>query len=755
MDHIKGFAATDDVLRGKSVQSSYRLLMMGLVMTALTVTLSSCRSIYKDGRSPPSVSSGIVRPVSDLPTLLNRKEPLEGIGIVDANGQLVLPPKFGSIPSLSRHQQDSWPLPAQDIFAPTLYSGWGYVDRNGDWVVPPRYDHVEPYVNGFGRVHDGRQWRAVDAGGELLLGVTADELGETSEGLIPARIGDAWGAFSLSGDVAIPFEYDYVGSFRFGLAAAARDGKWGYIDTENQVVVPFDYGGTSEPLGPDHLVVFYGASLSVQTTSYDETIPPQTVVFIELVPELLPSMRYALINRDGEELWSPDALRALFPEIGAAQLLSPSSRGYPGSSRAVVVSGFGAVDDHYEQYSVIVDLAGRPLFDEVFSDVYVSEAGGYAVGRGFPVTIHVFDENLALTDTVSVSGLPPGGNSSGSNEATALGALRLFETAVEISYQSVDGQHTVLMIDTATGRPFLPPDAPRQFAGRWTQNVSHFDMVPSLYRFQSDYTRSLVEVQLSGRFGGDSLDVRARFERTIDPEEWDGFGSLGRYIIENRRTGARTSLTESIRFVGGFHDGVAAYRDGDEWGFINENGTAFIAARFANVSDMINGTAAAKSGEMWGIIDRHGSWIVSPIYHYAMPFMGSLAPVWNGDKWGYVDQTGRVKIDFMFDYAEPFRDGWAVVADGVESVGSSGSRGWDHPSFIVAGDWYLIRPDGSRLIGPTGDTIWRLFGDEVMIRDEDKIVVHRLSDGRSVELDAERAWEYREAVMYSPQRLIP
>lgn len=671
------------------------------------------------------------------------------------SGEMVLAPRYLEIRN-TNHGDDTWPLPARSLYSSSPRGGWGFVAQSGSWIVEPGYASVEPYQNGIGQVYNGEKWSAVDESGELIDGVVVDELGRPAEDVIPARIGTQWGAYSTSGEVLIPFEYEYVGEFRYGVAAARKNGQWGYIDTQNSIVVPFEHSGTARPIGPNRFSVLVGGSLQIEIVEHGDA--PRTQVFQELQPALRPDIRYDVIDRTGTVVWSTEDVRASHPDLGDdSQIFLGSPGGQGSSSRAIVVSGGRRLPDSYQYSSVLLDHDGNELLQGVFNAIHLSDEGGYALGTQYPpLTITRFDQDFSVLETVELAGFPPVDGFEPSPEWLGSPARTLFDNAIEFWYddpsREYPAQQMTSIVSIDDGAVLEPPTSPQNGASV-DENpfVRPIDMVPSLYRFTADYEEPIVDVVLNGRFGGGSQTVRARFDQSVEPDYPENRYPL---VIEDAESGIVSDVPETVRGIWEFHDGIAAFSNGDRRGFIDTNGDIVIEAQYDEVSDMINGSAGAALDGRWGIIDRNGEWIVPPTFAYAMPFMGDLAPVWNGDKWGYVDRTGKVVIDFRFEYAEPFRDGWAVVADEVVSVRWNGPDKSGHPTFLVAGDWYLISADGSRIPGISGDTIWRLFADEMIVQIDDQYFLARLSDSARVEIDRDDVENYVWSAFERPRHFF-
>ncbi|MDO4785711.1 MAG: WG repeat-containing protein [Fretibacterium sp.] len=143
-----------------------------------------------------------------------------------------------------------------------------------------------------------------------------------------------------------------------------------------------------------------------------------------------------------------------------------------------------------------------------------------------------------------------------------------------------------------------------------------------------------------------------------------------------------------------FHEGLAAVKSNDAWGYIDHlgrtvipfvhrvpeagsfsEGLAFVGGRFIDASGreafdertfqdakpFSQGLAAVKSHGRWGYIDTAGKFVIPPSYEAAGPFSQGLAPVRKDGLWGYIDIGGRMKIPPQYLRAAPFHEGRAAV----------------------------------------------------------------------------------------------
>lgn len=66
-----------------------------------------------------------------------------------------------------------------------------------------------------------------------------------------------------------------------------------------------------------------------------------------------------------------------------------------------------------------------------------------------------------------------------------------------------------------------------------------------------------------------------------------------------------------------------AYRSGDKWGFVNNQGQVYIEACYEDAKPFINGYAAVKQNGVWGYIDKNGIMVIEPQFQDALNVLAS------------------------------------------------------------------------------------------------------------------------------------
>ena len=171
----------------------------------------------------------------DSSSALFRFERRGKAGFIDANGKVVIRPKF---------EPDWW---AREDFVEGLapaqkkHFNWGFINESGEWIVQPQYYSVDPFSEGLAAVTSFNQHTSyqmafvvsyIDRNGVevIKLPPTVGDAGEFSEGLAFVRekgrtSAGRVGFIDRSGEVVIPLQFAEAGEFHESLARVVLDGQ--------------------------------------------------------------------------------------------------------------------------------------------------------------------------------------------------------------------------------------------------------------------------------------------------------------------------------------------------------------------------------------------------------------------------------------------------------------------------------------------------------------------------------------------------
>jgi WG containing repeat len=145
-----------------------------------------------------------------------------------------------------------------------------------------------------------------------------------------------------------------------------------------------------------------------------------------------------------------------------------------------------------------------------------------------------------------------------------------------------------------------------------------------------------------------------------------------------------------------FHEGLAAVRGSNGWGFLDTAGHITVsfpnALWLGDINEGISAVGFSSKGVHyeWKLADRSGTIIVSPHYRYIGNFSEGSAPAMVNEKWGFINRSGAWIIEPKFDNAKPFHEGLAAVAVSVpNSKTLAGGFKW---GFIDRSGNYAVDP---------------------------------------------------------------
>ena len=92
---------------------------------------------------------------------------------------------------------------------------------------------------------------------------------------------------------------------------------------------------------------------------------------------------------------------------------------------------------------------------------------------------------------------------------------------------------------------------------------------------------------------------------------------------------------------GTFSEGLARWKMGNRYGYINKKGEVVIPARFNYTDHFSEGLAWSEINNKVGFIDKNGKIVIKPLFSHADNFKNGLARVIIENKVGYIDKTGK------------------------------------------------------------------------------------------------------------------
>lgn len=162
------------------------------------------------------------------------------------------------------------------------------------------------------------------------------------------------------------------------------------------------------------------------------------------------------------------------------------------------------------------------------------------------------------------------------------------------------------------------------------------------------------------------LVVPAIYDSLIDPddkydESWaKSVSDEGLIVVaKNGKYGVIDTQNKTIvpfkyAEINNFSEGMASFRRGDKWGFLNSSGKEVIAPQyrlngsFAGYYGFNEGVVNVSKNDKWGAIDKTGKVVVPIVYDNIQPMSEGLMGVQKGDYWGFVDKNNKTVIPFKY-----------------------------------------------------------------------------------------------------------
>lgn len=100
-------------------------------------------------------------------------------------------------------------------------------------------------------------------------------------------------------------------------------------------------------------------------------------------------------------------------------------------------------------------------------------------------------------------------------------------------------------------------------------------------------------------------------------------------------------------------------KQGDLWGFIQDNGSFKIIPQFKGVEPFTEGLAVARMDDKYGFINKKGNWQILAIYDDALPFKEGHALVEQNELWGLINRNGEYIVPAEFEDLGELNEGLA------------------------------------------------------------------------------------------------
>jgi hypothetical protein len=135
------------------------------------------------------------------------------------------------------------------------------------------------------------------------------------------------------------------------------------------------------------------------------------------------------------------------------------------------------------------------------------------------------------------------------------------------------------------------------------------------------------------------------------------------YLVEGIDTLNLPKYDEVLPYYGY----CAAFRIGNLWGFLNQNGEEAIEPKYDelvfNKGSVVFARSTSTDGSfVWSVIDPYGREVQSEMYNEVVRFSEGLAAVRKKDKWGFINSLGAEIVSPQYDFVRNYSSGKAAVS---------------------------------------------------------------------------------------------
>jgi hypothetical protein len=139
---------------------------------------------------------------------------------------------------------------SENLFCFQIGEKFGVVDSNGQIIVPCKYDQIFQYNNNLARVQTGGRWTGkygfIDMKGHEIVSCKYEDADEFWDDLARVKINNKWGFIDKKGEEVIPPIYSFVKNFSEGLAGVTIDELYGFIDKNNTLKIEHQFDDIEE-----------------------------------------------------------------------------------------------------------------------------------------------------------------------------------------------------------------------------------------------------------------------------------------------------------------------------------------------------------------------------------------------------------------------------------------------------------------------------------------------------------------------------
>jgi hypothetical protein len=458
---------------------------------------------------------------------------------------------------------------------------WGFINEKGNIILPMNYSSVSQFENGLSIVKIGDKKGAIDKTGKVIIEPKYEEIAIKSGNYFITRLNGKYGAVERSGTVVVEPKYDLIDAFGSdGHARVKLDGKWGLIDQKGTEMIAPKYQELTYSEYQQVTRVSINGKWGVIENACKEPIAPKydgVGEFYDNYAVVSIGSKYGAINKLNKEI-----IPVKYDQLGGMYLFGDGRR-----AMMRVGDKWGFVDR--EGVEVILPKYNEVKpFREGKSIVKLKSLWGVIDTEGNYIVEPKYEQIADFTD----------------------------------NFARVTNDGKFGAIDK-TGLEFIPPQydevmgfSPQQIqvrkGGKWgmmdlTGNLA----VPIMYDYFALPNRGTMAAGLNQKFG--ILDRRGKILLPLEYTSMNYIDKETVIAVQKDEKWQALSLIDmkplsdsKYDAIKSFSEGIAAFKKGDLWGFMDYTGKEIIAPMYQSVQDFYGGKCTVTLKGESIIINKQG-----------------------------------------------------------------------------------------------------------------------------------------------------
>lgn len=489
---------------------------------------------------------------------------------------------------------------------------WGYINSQGKEVIKIRYTELDgTWANGIckvavgGKVDDGiltgAKYGFIDQNGQELLKPEYNEIGEFIDGIAFVEKSGKYGYIDTNCKFVIPCEYDAVGSaneigliwvnkggkYKMGIAPTPgvrynMGGSFGIFNRQGKVIIPCEYKSVGMFMS-DSLIRENNVLAMGNTPLSDESLPQKIVEkYMNHTKLMKNDYRYnmyvqiaafEILYTRNPDLY-PRSKLTLTPVIG-------NTRRSGGLSRTTEVS---AANVSFTKFS---KLPFTNFNDDSWAYVWASKNYEGSYPAIFNATS---GEKVLEGGKYECVGVP--------SDHIMVVANKVGNSKMAMNYYSMIKKSTLMDDDFV-----FDAKADKE---KFTNMLMSFD------NNMGEIKRSGISSMINS--AGIMVDLPSTYDRISDLQDNIAVvqyqGNFGLIEFNQHHTSASVLVAGDYGYMAEPTEGLVLAKKGNNFGFLNLNGTEALPFKYSMASSFKNGAARVAVSGKWGLIDKKGGELV-------------------------------------------------------------------------------------------------------------------------------------------------